>query len=62
MRTSTLTINFTTAQRRDAALRAAGISPQERSLKPGTRVNRTRKADAQRCALTKHRKNSRVWD
>ena len=43
MRNLSLTVKFTAAQTRRAAMCAAGVSPQAMGMKPGTRVEPSRK-------------------
>ncbi len=58
-RATTLIIKQTTSQLRDAAMLQAGLSPKVMALKPGTRVERNRKA-ALRRGHVKHK--ARAWD
>jgi hypothetical protein len=45
MRTpTTLTVKLSQSQLRDSAMRSCGLSPRTLALKPGTRVERNRKA------------------
>jgi hypothetical protein len=51
-----LTIVLTQRQRTEAAMRRQGISPAAMALKPGTRVQKDRKAEAKR-GVIKHKKH-----
>jgi hypothetical protein len=59
MQKSTITITLSQAQRRDSAMRLAGVSPQALAIKPGIRVERNRR-HASRVGYLKHK--SRSWD
>jgi hypothetical protein len=51
-----LTIVLTTRQRTESAMRRQGLSPATFAIKPGTRVQKDRKAETKR-GVTKHKKN-----
>lgn len=54
MRATTITLTIPQSHLRDAAMRANGIDPKAIGMRPGTRVERNRKAMASR-GYAKHK-------